>query len=227
MDRRDRPQAWEPPVVLSAGFPDEDDDVPSAQLLEIEEALLSLTRASLAQGRRLVLPADPVVVPLVAHTAAEYAEDIRTEAADVPPPLVHVLLTEGRDDQLAEALSGLDHVRLAPFSDPREERRGRQRLTAEALDELGPSAGVVFGGASESLDDLELIRAHGIPLYVIGTALAGRLRERGDLWEYDIVEGALADVDWGAAETDAERSVPYPYVMQVLVERWGPTDARG
>lgn len=223
MNRHDRPQAGKPPIVLSVRFPDEDDDVPPAQMQEIEEALLSLTRAALAQGRQLVLPADPVAAPVVAQTAAEYADDLGMEAIEVPPPLVHVL-TEGRDDHLVEALSALDHVGLARFPDLRQERRMRDRLTVEMLAEFHPAAGVVFGGASESLDDLKVLTAREIPQYVVGTALAGPLAERREFLGNDITEDWLVETDWGAAEADVvpgEWSVPYPYVMQRLVERLG------
>lgn len=36
----DRPREREPPIVLSAGLPEEDEDVTSGQLLEIEAAPL-------------------------------------------------------------------------------------------------------------------------------------------------------------------------------------------
>jgi hypothetical protein len=222
------PQASEPPFAVSVGFPDEAAEVPSARLLEIEEAVLSLTRACLAQGRRIVLPADPVVAPLVALTAAEYAEELHTEAVARPAPLVQVLLTEGRDEELTEALYGLDHVDLAEFGDLRKSRPGRQRLTDEALAELRPAAAVVFGGATESVDDLMVLRARQIPLHVIETALAGPLADHPDLGEYGIVGRALREVEWQAAGRDvipdAEQAVPYPYVMQRLVEQWRPVD---
>jgi hypothetical protein len=100
------PQLWAPPVVLSAAFPAEDDEVHLEQLLEIEEALLSFTRAALAQGRRIVVPGDETVAPLVAQTVAEYAPPARAEGRKGEPPLVEVLLTRGPDLRLEEALAG-------------------------------------------------------------------------------------------------------------------------
>jgi len=219
-------QAREPPVVLSAGFPDEDDDVPAAQLLEIEEALLSFTRAALAQGRRLMLPADRVVALLVAQTAAEYALLPQTEMSEPARPLIEVVLTEGRDAQLEQALAGLNHVRPHLFGNPKAQHTGRHRLTSDAVREIQPASAVVLGGARQSLDDVHMLREFNVRLYVVGATLAGPLREHGELWEHDITERMLAEIDWGKERgeadigVDVERQIPYPYLMQRLVQEW-------
>lgn len=222
----DRTRQRERPIVLSAGFPGEDEKVMSEELLQIEEALLSAVRAALAHGHPLVLPGDPVVAPLVAETAREYAYDARTERVERPQPLVHVLLTEGGDRELTEAIGGLEHVEIHGAGEERGHARRRHRLTGEALAEIAPpAAGIFFGGAPESLGDFEAVRMREIPLYVIGTALAGPLRESDHLRKYDVVKRVVGELEWGAephdVTPDAERSVPYPYVMQRLVAGLG------
>jgi hypothetical protein len=135
-----------------------------------------------------------------------------------------VLLTEGGDADLAETLGGLEHVHLAGGGEGRGHTRRRHRLTPDAFDDLVPAAGVVFGGAPESLEDLEAMRGRDIPLFIVQTALAGPLRQLDDVPDYeDAVAPALHELEWGAPRhdvvPDAERAVPYTYVMQRLVER--------
>ncbi len=232
MPSRETPRGWERPVLLSAGFPHEDDEVRASRLHEIEEALLSFTRAVLAQGGRIVLPADRVVAPLVAETAAEYAPPLRTEATGPTRPLVGVLLTEGRDAQLEQALAALGHVTPMFFGDVDRQHTGRHRLTIEAVESVRPSSAVVLGAAPESLDDIRVLQEREVLVQVVGEALAGSLGEPGELWHYDVTRRILQEIEWrvdapGARhDLDVGRRVPYPYVMQRLVEEWGTDDRR-
>lgn len=214
-----------PPLFISAGFPDEKFDVSSAQLLEIEEAVLSLARAALAQGHRLVLHADPDVAPLVALTAAEYAEPPRTEGILTPAPRVTILRTPDQDDRLAAALTGLRGVELTSFGDVDVDNRGRSDRTAAAIKRFTPAAGIVLGGADDSVLDFHALQQDGIPVHVIGTAVVGPLLVELPFREYDAVAPALREIEWGLGEPDvvpdAERSVPYPYVMQRLISQLG------
>jgi hypothetical protein len=178
-------------------------------LLDIEEALVSLTRAALAQRHALLMPDDPVAALLVAQTAAEYTEPLRTEALERPRPIVHVMLSEDSD----ETLAGFGHVRLWP--------PGPQRLSEDALNALRPSVAVIIGGAAESFQDFEVLRPT-MAVAVIGTALAEPLLA---LREYDVVGPMLRDIEWREGEPeaipDAERSIPYPYLMQALIAELG------
>jgi hypothetical protein len=221
------PQLWAQPVVLSAAFPDEDDEVPLQHLIEIEEALLSFTRAALAQGRRLLVPGDEAVAPLVAQTVAEYAPPTRAEEQEEGPPLVEVLLTRGPDPRLEEALAGIGRVRPLVARGAEGVREGRHPLTYEVLRDLAPAAAVVIGGSRESIEDVGVLRDLQVPLFVVGRTLSGALADRG-LWEQDFVSGVLGEIEWREPEDDVASGLafPYAYVMQRLVEELGERAGR-
>jgi hypothetical protein len=223
------PQLWAPPLVLAAAFPDEDDEVPFEHLIEIEEALLSFTRAALAQGRRLVVPGDEAVAPLVAQTVAEYAPPARTEQREGEAPLVEVLLTRGPDPPLEEALAGIDRVRPRVARGQEGAGEGRRHpLTVEAVRELEPAGAVVIGGSRESVEDVAVLREVSVPLFVVGPTLTGPLYEFSDLWERDFTRGTLAEIEWQEAERELafDTAIPYAYVMQRLVEELGELAGR-
>jgi hypothetical protein len=222
------PSGAEPaPILLLAGFPDEDDEtVGASQLLEIEEAILSLSRAALARGHRLTLPGDPVVAPLVVAVATEYAAPAQTEARSRPPWLVDVLVAGEVDEELSRALTGRRQVRGVSVGEGREgTHEGRHRLTAAAMDTVRPAAAVLIGGDSTLAQEFALVRAFGVRMGVIGPTLTGDLA-RGDLSaRYDVAAPILERIGWGAGRgrevaPDHERQVPYPFVMQQLVAEW-------
>jgi hypothetical protein len=218
------PQLGAPPVLLAAGFPAEhEEDVPAAQLLEIEEAVLSLTRAAFAQGRRIVLPADRIVAPLVAEIATEYALPPRTEEVERSlRSLVVVAFTSGHDDRLQEALAELGDVVEAAIFPAAEERQytGRHRITRDTL-ELGASRMVVIGGEPGILEDLELARERGLEQVAIGPTLVGAALE-ANLEGSDVVRRLLAEVgaEEGRWDAGAGEPTPYPFVMQRLLADW-------
>lgn len=225
-----------PPVLVLAGFPDESDEVPSAELLlEIEEALLSIVRAALAGGRRLALPADPVVAPLVAQVAMEYAPPPQAEALEEAPRLVDVMFSAGRGDPLEEVLAGMGHVRTTGSGEGEPRDGGRHPLTFAAVDDDRPVSAVVIGGQS-SPEDLVVLRELGVPLSVIGSTLAGPLHEDEGLWMSDVSVEILGRIGWEPSDQPSDRDdrrrspfpygeVPYPYLMQQLVKDWNDNDS--
>jgi hypothetical protein len=61
------------------------------------------------------------------------------------------------------------------------------------------------------------------PWAVVGPTLTGPLLERSDVWERDFTRGMLAEIEWRETEGDVASglTIPYPYVMQRLVEELG------
>lgn len=233
-----RDEEWRPlpgPVLLSAGFPADGEDVPAALLLEIEEATLSLCRAVAAVGGELAVPADAAIAPLVATVAAEYAAPPSAERETEPPPLVHVLMTEGHDEELELDLSASIHTHHWRLRSEPVKPGTRQRLTAEALAELSPFATVVLGGAPEIESDFGVLLeyGHGWKPAVIGPTLPPALRD-GELGGLDVVAEIMSEVEphvFPRARDDEPRRraafTPYPFVMQVLVERWSHGEGPG
>jgi hypothetical protein len=225
-------------VLLLAGFPGEDEDVPAAWLLDTEEALLSFTRAALANGLTLAMPLDHVAAPLVAHTAAEYVPPPQMERVEPIEPLVEMFADDGWDTQLEQSLTGLEHARMVSLGDrpppdaddsqSSEDARGTARhSTLRILERVRPVVAVMLGDTRRLVDDFFMLREYGIPLHVV-TTLPGAHVVRSDLREYDITSRFLAEIDWPNAQTeddhpsaDGSRVLPYPYLMQRLVERIG------
>lgn len=62
-------------------------------------------------------------------------------------------------------------------------------------------------------------------MHVIGSAVVGPLLFELPFQEYDAVGPALREIEWGLGEADvvpdAERSVPYPNVIQRLISQLG------
>jgi hypothetical protein len=211
-------------ILLSADFPAEDEAVPASQLLDLEEALLSFARAALASEHTLALPADRIVAPLVAQIAAEYAAPPKMEAAEAPPP-VRVLFTAGRDPELEQALAGHEGAWSPWHGEMLAEARGdRHPLTPEALRTIAPVFAMMLGGGRRLFEDFRMLRELQVPLHAVGAALSGPLREVRDAAEWDVTGQLLDEIGWGTpiGETDlldeAERRVPYPYLMQRVVE---------
>jgi hypothetical protein len=226
-----------PPVLLLAGFPEETDkSVPPAHLIGIEEAVLSFTRAALASGNRIALPADRAVVPLVAAAAAEYVRPLRTEARAEEAPRVEIALSGGRDPQLEAMLARAAGVAARHFTADGEVRglreeegewhlhTGRHPLTRAVLEAVGPRMAVVVGGDPGLATEVGLIEAAGIELAVIGHTLADASL-RDDWTEMDPTLDVLERIGWPggrgkgqaeAAEDRGEDVIPYPYLMQWL-----------
>jgi hypothetical protein len=214
-------QRWHPPALLLAAFPSETEDVDLAQTLEIEEAVLSFARAALAQGRKIALPADRVVAPLVSQVAGEYGPTAVTEAGDGSPALVKAMFTEGRDPRLEQALAAGGQVELGQLAVGKVEISGvRHRLTPAALEWANPERAVVIGEPPALLDELELVREFGVEIATVGPTLSARDIELGNLREHDTVAPMLDEkLELGEGEAD-ELRLPYAFLMQELVWSW-------
>jgi hypothetical protein len=222
------PEDWSAraPVMLVAGFPEA--GASAAQLLEIEEAVLSFSRAAFAAGRRISLPGDHFIAPLVSQVAAEYVLPLGSESVDEGPRPVEMILAEGRDEQLDEMLAGWRHVRGVSLGRARGTHGGRHRLTSEAIEFSAPQVALAVGGAPGMADDLDLLRLHEVRLAPIVPTLAGSLREGWERLGEDVTGRILAEAGWEEAvgERTAARRTPYPYLMQQLIAEWDRPERR-
>jgi hypothetical protein len=205
--------------MLLAGFPEE--DASAAMLLEIEEAVLSFSRAAFAAGRRVTLPGDRLVTPLVAQVAAEYVSPLGSESAGEGPQPLTVILAEG-DEQIDEVLGGSRHVERAWLGGERHGHADRHQLTSEAIRLSAPQAAVAVGGDPGMVEDLDLLRLHEVEMAPIVPTLAGSLREGWGRWGPDVASRVLDEAGWQefVGERAAARRVPYSYLMQHLISRW-------
>ena len=219
-----RPRDWSAraPLVLVAGFPEV--GVTARHLLEIEEAVLSFSRAAFAAGRRIALPGDRLIAPLVSRIAAEYVLPLGSEGAGEGSRPVELMLTEGGDERLEGILAGLEHAdwrrvgggtREEPYAD-------RHPLTFEAISVSAPRAALAVGGGAGLVDDLELLREHDVEVAPIVSTLAGPLRKDWERWGTDVASKILAEAGWEAVSNElaGRPGTPYPYLMQQLVADW-------
>jgi len=211
--------------MLVAGFPEE--GASAGELLEIEEAVLSFSRAVFAAGRRVSLPGDRLVTPLVTQVAAEYVFPLGSESPDQGPQPVGVLLAEG-DEQLEEMLAGSRPVERSWLGGARRGHAGRHRLTSEAIGASAPQVAVAVGGAPGMDEELDLLRLHGVELAPIIPSFVGSLRENWERWGPDVTSRVLAEAGWQefVGESAATRRTPYPYLMQQLVAEWERPERR-
>jgi hypothetical protein len=209
------------PLVLIAGFPEV--GVTARHLLEIEEAVLSFSRAAFAAGRRVALPGDRLVAPLVSRVAAEYVPPPGSEGAGEGSRPIELMLTEGGDERLEGILARLGHAdQLRVGGRKREEPYAdRHPLTFEAISLSAPQAALAVGGDAGMVDDLELLREHEVEVVPIVPTLAGLPRKGWQRWGTDVASEILAEAGWEAVSRPTGPSLtPYPYLMQQLVAGW-------
>lgn len=140
--------------------------------LEIEQAVVSLTRAVLSEGGTLVFGGHPAISPLVATVAGEYREARFAESGkEGPEPQVQIYQSELFREVAPEATMlmfrlGLarvhwigrdpdEHFGESPASGPRFPRSLERMRTTMILDSR-PDCMVCIGGMEGILDELEL-----------------------------------------------------------------------
>ncbi|MDX6623969.1 MAG: hypothetical protein QOE75_1901 [Solirubrobacterales bacterium] len=208
---------WRGAVLLIAGIPEEhDEDVSAAHMLGIEEALLSFARAAFARGHRVIVPADRIAAPLLAMVAAEYRRGPLSESIDEEPPLLGVAVLGEGEDHPEQSLGPVlpDGIDAGGFSSFHE-------LVAEA----DPSRAFLIGGSPSLGERVTVLRERGVPMHAIGPTLTPSSWEAG-IGEWEASERILGEVEWPGATAEepkreapaAEALVPYPYLMQRLLE---------
>jgi hypothetical protein len=223
--------------------------------LEIEQAVVSLTRAVLSEGGTLVFGGHPSISPLVATVAGEYRPARFAESSDERPSAQvriyqsKIFLGHAHEETMLMFRLGLADVRWIDkhpdenFDDPPPESGPRFPLSLRAMrlamiEETRPDAMVAIGGM-EGVDEEARI-FHDFrsdrPCYVLGeTGGACRLLAERAPWPLDVIdERVIAERDRRRhdrperpdgdrlkdvrREDIARRIVPYPLIMQIIVE---------
>ena len=198
-----------PAILVAGGPPEEDEETTLAQVLEIEESVLSFVRAALAAHHPVIVLADPALALLAAVVAGEYAVAARAE--NPAPPLVDIVQDgDHRDEELAAALEGLP---------------GAQRLFA-------PDDAARLASDREAI---AFMAVGHVPPWQLRTLMGTQLI--AGIVERTIPPGSLAELDAGAVrradivEHEAEAiaalgdegrdlALPLPFLMQRFVARW-------
>lgn len=208
-------------VALAASIPEWGD----AELLaDLEEAVVSTTRAVLAAEAVLAVAADLAIAGLVASVAAEYTLPWAAEVARErrPPPPVRLFVDALDQTSAAELLSAFASRGVASLEG---ERRGVEfdgrRAVWRLLESVEPVGGLVIGSSEEAVGDIEAMREHRVQVAAIVPNADPELLARSEV--RDPVREAL---DFEVVQDRQERGgvrrdvTPYPFIVQLLVRGW-------
>jgi hypothetical protein len=152
---------------------------------QIEQAVVSLTRAVLSEGGRLVFGGHPAISPMVAMVAGEYRASRRAESrAERPPANVRIYQSGVFRERAADSTMLMFDLGMADIvwteGDPEESfdaspskgpryPRSLARMRREMLDRERPDCMVAIGGMEGVIEEARLYREMfpGRPIYVL------------------------------------------------------------
>jgi hypothetical protein len=209
-------------VALAATVPPSSD---GELVAELEEAVVSTTRAVLAAGGALALAADATLGGLVAAVAAEYALPRAAEVSPEhrPPPRLRLFGPSREGDAHDELLTSFAARGVASLEGERgaQDRETHDRSIRRLLETVEPVGALVAGPPDAAEQDIRSFRDRVVRIAAIVPGADPELLER--LGVRDPVREALR---W---EVDEERPhgepirpdvTPYPFVLQLLVAEW-------
>lgn len=205
------------------------------------DAVISVARAVLAEGGRIVMPGDRGMSPIVASVALDYAALAATERDKQPPAALVVASTLWPELTLAALLEpyvlrgavlhvGPDGDPVEPADDRTYEREidtsyeHRQPVVPWLIEQWRPAGAVFVAPEADAQHDMELLRDSSIAFAVLAHADA----ERAKQWrEHDAARLMMAERPARWANRDdvkrgpqSEDVVPYAYIAQRLVSEW-------
>ena len=171
-------------IFLSASVPTEErsaefEKIPDAQI-QIEQAVIALSRNVFQEGGRLIFGGHPSISPLVATVAKEYDFDVRN-----PDKPIHIYQSKAYSEVTASQttnLSELGYAKIIPIEAVDEEKFNpeikdrpqceksltfmRERMLSE-----NPDAMVCIGGMKGVIDEFKLFRRFhpNKPVYILAT----------------------------------------------------------
>jgi len=210
---------------------------------QIEDAVISFSRAVFAEGGTLVFGGHPAISPLVAMVAGEYLAPLRAEAGERSRPPVPIEIYQSRafegflpDETLMmfrlgyARLHWIDAVGGERF-DPKAPRDqppcpgSMEEMRRRMIGEMQPVAMVAIGGMQGIFDELRIFRdlRQGAPVYSLATTggAAARLVESRDPGVRAIDLEVLRSLPGHEALRSREGDrpvIPYPLIVQVLVQ---------
>lgn len=227
-------------IMLAAGMPDGD---AKAQIggWDIDQAIVALARAVFAEGGRLVAEGDASLTLLLAMVAGEYqtqrfAEGSGHADADLTP-FVRVDRTEPRSDREDEDEALLERYRLVDFANRVDDDTFAKKEISAPPWRDKPIALVCIGGGASVIEQAHRFASKGSyrPIFVLKTT--GGAAARMDLdpaLSVEAIDTAIAEQVWSRARARLEatefkfdrrryeyeeRIVPYPIIMQTIVDR--------
>lgn len=244
-------------VFLSASVPSPDRAEKYLRLqaaqVEIEDAVVSLTRAVLYEGGRLVFGGHPSISPLVAMVAGEYRSPIRLEEEPDRVPSVEIHQLDAYRTELPDATTFMAEMGQAlvtwhPMAIEGRETRASggprfpsslRAMRVAMLRDDRLAAMVCIGGMEGVEEEAELFASlrPGAPVFVMartGGASAILAREPGLNRRFRVIDDELlnelnprlrrSDEELAAAPLE---NTPYAFIMQRLVREIGRGSANG
>lgn len=235
-------------VFLSASVPTREGyRRPSEAAFEVEQAVVSLVRAVLAEDGRLVFGGHPSISPLVASVAAEYIRPV----IDARAPRILIYQSRAFEHVLPDETwemhqLGYAHIVWTPAVkgerfDPavRSEQclDSLQAMRTALLNETDPATMVAVGGMEGVEREVALFRAHAGPasgrrraVYVVKTTGGAAEKLSAAPHAEDKVPIYVLEDRWAQATSSAEQPLglsehrgeheaftPYPAMMQWFV----------
>jgi hypothetical protein len=225
-------------LFLSAGVPTSEDNeryyrIPDARL-EIEEAIISLSRAIFAAGGHLVYGGDPAISTLIAMIAGEYITSRTAEGGNV------ARLREGDNERTRSLATIFLHPNHQ--SEPPGEilllhqlgfiNIGNMRLNSDVtpmqiIEQTSPVALICIGGMGNEESEIRTFREvrRQSPVYVFaatgGVARSWARRDDNFVQAIDQeVENRLSSLNREIGRDQATFQYrPYALISQILVER--------
>jgi hypothetical protein len=225
-------------IMLAAGMPDGDTKIGG---WDIDQAIVALARAVFAEGGRLVAESDASLTLLLAMIAGEYQTQRFAEGsgrADVDlAPFVRIDRTGPRSHREDEDEALLERYRLVDFaSRADDDALAKKEISAPPWRDE-PIALVCIGGGAGEIEQAHRFASKGShrPIFVLKTT--GGAAARMDLdpvLSVEAIDTAIVEQVWSRARARLEatefefdrrryeyeeRIVPYPVIMQTIVDR--------
>ncbi len=211
---------------------------------QIEDAVISLSRAVFAAGGTLVFGGHPAISPLVAMVAGEYLAPFRAEAGERqqerPPVPIEIYQSRAFEGFLPDEtlmmfrlgyanlhwIAAVDGERYDPKA-PRDQPpcpKSMEEMRQRMIGEMQPVAMVAIGGMQGIFDELRIFKQHrqGSPIYLLASTsgaaalLAGRREPGVRAIDTEVLSSLQGHEELRSRE--GERPViPYPLIVQVLV----------
>lgn len=231
-------------IMLAAGMPEGEPDGDAETRIgswDIDQAIAALARAVFAEGGTLVAESDAPLTLLLSMIAGEYqtqrfAEGSGQADADQMPS-VRVHRTRPHSDREDEDVALLERYRLVDFVDQADDDPfAENSISAPSLRDE-PIALFCIGGGAGVIEQAHRFASKESyrPIFVLKTTggAAARLIVDPEL-TVEAIDTAIAEQVWSRArarleatefEVDRrryeveERIVPYPVIMQTIVDR--------
>lgn len=230
-------------IMLAAGMPDGDAKIGG---WDIDQAIVALARAVFAEGGRLVAESDASLTLLLAMIAGEYQTQRFAEGsgrADVDlAPFVRIDRTGPRSHREDEDEALLERYRLVDFASRADDDTFAKKEISALPWRDEPIALVCIGGGAGVIEQAHRFASKGPrrPIFVLKTT--GGAAARMDLdpvLSVEAIDTAIAEQVWSRARVRLEatefefdrrryeyeeRIVPYPVIMQTIVDRLASGD---